>query len=209
MDHGHQCSGQRGSQPGEIGRVALEPGECGVGVGLAEERNASGETFVEHEAERVQVGAAVELLAAHLLGRQVLRRAHHDVVAREIGIGRLQPLGDAEVGQQHAPVRGDHDVARLDVTMDETGLVGMVECECHARADVTREFGTQPLLGVEQLAKALAFHELHHDGLATVLFEHVVDGDDVRVVEAGRGDRLAPESLGDDRVGQRASASTI
>ncbi len=64
------------------------------------------------------------------------------------------------------------------------------------------QLGAQPLLGVEQLAQALAVDQLHHDGLTTVLFEHVVDRDDVRMVEARCGDRLAPESLRDDRVGR-------
>ena len=60
------------------------------------------------------------------------------------------------------------------------------------------EFRAQPLLRVEQLAKALALDELHDDRLAAVLFEHVVHRDDVRMVEAGGGDRLAPEPLGHD-----------
>ena len=85
--------------------------------------------------------------------------------------------------------------------MDEAGFVGVIERKRDARADVARELRAQPLLGVEQLAQALAFDELHDHGLAAVLFEDVVHGDDVRVVETGRGDRLASESFGDDRVG--------
>ena len=178
--------------------IALQPGERRVGVGLPEERNAPGETFVEHQTERVQVGPPVELLAAHLLGREVLRRAHHDVVARQVGIGRLEALGDPEVGQQDAPVGGDHDVAGLDVAVHEAGLVRVVERQRDAGADVTREFGAEALLRVEQLAQALALDELHHHRLATVLVEHVVHRDDVRVVQAGGRDGLTAEAFGDD-----------
>ena len=193
---------------GSVGRrrarsvgIALQAGERGVGVGLAEERHAPGEALVEHEPERVEVGAPVELAAAHLLGRQVLGRAHHHVVAGEIVVGDVEALGDAEVGEQHATVGGDEDVARLDVAVHEAGAVGGVERARHGRADVDRELGPEALLAVEQLAQALAVDELHHDGLAAVVLEHVVDGDDVRVVQPGDGDRLAPEALGDDRIG--------
>ena len=178
----------------------MQAGERGVGVGLAEERHASREALVQHEPERVEIGATVELLAADLFGRQVLGRAHHDVVAGEVGVGRLETLGDAEVGEQHATVGRDHDVAGLHVAVDEAGLVGMVERERHAGTDVAGELGAEPLLRVEQLAQALAFDELHDHRLATVLLEDVVHRDDVRMVEAGGGDRLAPEPFGHDRI---------
>ena len=181
--------------------IALQAGERRVGVGLAEERNPPGEALVEHEPERVQVGPPVELLAAHLLGREVLRRAHHDVVAGQVGVGRLEALGDPEVGQQDTTVGRDQDVAGLHVAVHEAGLVGVVERRRDARADVAGQLGAEALLGVEQLPQALAVDELHHHGLAPVLFEHVVHRDDVRVVQAGGGDGLAAEALGDDGVG--------
>ena len=57
---------------------------------------------------------------------------------------------------------------------------------------------------VEQRPQRPPGHELHHDGGPPVLLDGVVDADDVRVVEAGRGDGLAAEALDDDGVvGQR------
>ena len=73
-----------------------------------------------------------------------------------------------------------------------------------ARADVDRQLGAQPGLHVEQLAQALAVDELHHDGLAALVLEDVVDGDDVGVGQPGDGDGLAAEALGDDGVGGQA-----
>ena len=200
---------QRGPQVAEVGGVALEAGERGVGVGLAEERHAAGEALVQHERERVEVGAAVEAATADLLGRQVLGRAHHHVVAREVVVAGGETLGDAEVGEQHAAVGRDEDVAGLHVAVDEAGAVRLVERAGDGGADVDGELGAEPLLGVEQLAQALAVDELHHDGLAAVVHEHVVDGDDVRVAEAGDRDRLAPEALGDHRVGGEVGAQPL
>ena len=201
MDGHDQLGRQRGSESAEIGGVALEPSERRVGVGLTQEGNSAGEALVQYEAERIQIRTPVELLAANLFGRQVLCGAHHDVVAGQIGLGRLQPFGDAEIGEQHPTVGGHHDVARLDVAVDEPCFVGMVECGGDTGADVAREFGAQPLLGVEYLTQTLALDQLHDHGLASVLFEHVVHGDDVRVVETGRSDRLSAEAFGDDSIG--------
>ncbi len=85
--------------------------------------------------------------------------------------------------------------------MHEAGGVSVIEGGGHAGADVAREFWAQPFLGVEDLAQALAFDELHHHGLSSVLFEHVVDGDDVRMVQARSRDGLAAEPLGHDGIG--------
>ncbi len=201
MDQVDQADRQRRPEPREIGGIALEAGERGVGVGLALERHASGEALVQDQPERVQIGAPVELAAPNLLGRQVLGRSHHHVVAREIGVGDVETLGDAEVRQQHPPIGRQQDVGRLDVAMDEAGTVGLVERARNRRADVDGELRTEALLTVEQLAEALAVDELHHHGLAAVVLEHVVDGDDVGVVQPGDGDRFAPEPFGDHGIG--------
>ena len=68
-------------------------------------------------------------------------------------------------------------------------------------ADVDGELRAEALLPVEQLAQTLAVDELHHYGLAAVVLEHVVDGDDVRVIQPGDGDRFAPEPFGDHGIG--------
>ena len=79
--------------------------------------------------------------------------------------------------------------------------MGVIECGGNTGADVTSEFGTQTFLGVEHLAQALALHQLHHDRLATILLEDVVDSDDVGVVEARCGDGFAPEPFRHHGVG--------
>ena len=70
------------------------------------------EALVQHEAQRVEVGPAVEREAEHLLRREVLRRAHHHVLGREVVVAALHGLGDAEVRQLHASLGGDENVAR-------------------------------------------------------------------------------------------------
>ena len=201
VDRDDEARRERRAEPREVGRVALQAGERRVGIGLAEERNASGKALVEHEPERVEVGSAVESFAADLLRRQVLGGPHHHVVAREIVvIATVQAFGDAEVGQQHPTAGCDHDVAGLDVAVDEARLVGVIERRGDTGSDVARELGAQALLVVEHLAQRLAVDELHDDRLAPFGLEHVVHRDDVRMVQTGGRDSFSPEPFGDHRI---------
>ena len=199
MDQVDQPDRQRRSQVAEIGGIALEAGERGVGVGLAQERHATGEAFVQHERQRVEVGAPVEPAAPDLLGRQVLGGSHHHVVAGEIVSAMASPLAMPKSVSSTRPSDVTRMLAGLDVAVHEAGTMGLVERRRHRRPDVDGELGAEPLLPVEQLAQALAVDELHHHRLAAVVHEHVVDGDDVGMVQPGDGDRFAPEPFGDDR----------
>ena len=207
MDQRREPVRQRRPQPSEIGGVAIETGQGRVGVGLTQEGHSAGKTFVQHEAERVQVGAAVQLAAAHLLGREVLGGAHHHVRAGEVVVAAAEALGDAEVGEQYPTIRGDEDVAGLHVAMHEVCPVRAVERRRDAGADVHGEVGAEALLLVEQLPQAFAVDQLHDHGLpllaADRVVDRVVDGDDVGVAELGDGDGLAPEAFGDDGVGRK------
>jgi hypothetical protein len=205
MDQLRKPIGQRRSKAGKVGGIAIEPRQRGVGVGLPEKRHAPRQTFVEHKAERVQICATVELLPAYLFRREVLGRAHHHVGAGEIVAGSAESFGNTEVGQQHAPVGSDQDVAGLDVAVHEPGAMCSIEGGGNTRTDVDREIGAEPALFVEQLSQALAVDELHDDGqastAATGVLDRVVDRDDVGVAQLGDCNGLATEALGDHRIG--------
>ena len=63
------------------------------GVRLKGQR--AGQQAVEHDAARVQIGAAVDFLGEHLFGRHVRRRAHHEAVVGQVL--RADDARDAEV----------------------------------------------------------------------------------------------------------------
>jgi hypothetical protein len=112
-----------------IGLVAQHRGERGCG-GIAAERPAARDHFIEHRAETEDVGARVQLLAFSLLRRHVSRgagdlaffrnrcssvdRPSRFIFGNRICFGELdqaeiQDLGDAIVC--------DHDVRRLQVAV--------------------------------------------------------------------------------------------
>ena len=81
------------------GRRVLEMGIDGRDLGVARERNLTGEASVEHAPQRVDVGAAVQFLATDLLRGYVVDGPDELSGACDAGAG-LQPLRHAEVGKE-------------------------------------------------------------------------------------------------------------
>ena len=97
----------------------------------AAERQFTGQQFIEHHAERVDVGALVDVgRRLDLLGRHVVRAAEDGALHGQRDIGPLvatDQLGDAEVGDFHAPAGIDEDVLRLDVPVEDALFVRELE----------------------------------------------------------------------------------
>ena len=173
-------------------------------LGVPFEGRPAGEAFVEHAAERVDVGATVERQPLDLLGRGVLDGAHEDPGPREIGRRRL--LRDAEVRQ--IDVLGglrDQDVRRLDVAVDQVAVVGGVQCARDLLEHVERAPDAQVPLPSKEGAQVGPVDVPHRDveqtvGVASVDLAGVVDRNHVRMVEPGCTLRLAHEPLAEARV---------
>ena len=88
---------------------------------LADEGFFTRQRQVGGHAERIDIGAAIELAPHTLFGAHVRRRAHRQtdrgqirrVVARDV-------LGQAEVGDFGGALKGDKNIVRLDVAMNNT-----------------------------------------------------------------------------------------
>ena len=88
-------------------------------VGL--EGDAAGQRLVEDHPDRVEVGDGGDVEALRLLGREVVRGAHH-----RAGLGDLRDAGagDAEVGDDRLALAVDDHVLRLQVAVDDAVAVG-------------------------------------------------------------------------------------
>jgi hypothetical protein len=113
-------------QPRQRGWLLLEVREDDRGVGAAAERRPPGQALVQQAAERVEVGAPVQVVTANLLGGDVVDSAER---AARSDTGRLlrQSSGEPEVGQVAVATHVDQNVRRLDVAVHETALVRGVE----------------------------------------------------------------------------------
>ncbi len=142
-----------------------------VGELAARERHLAHEQVIEGAAEGVDVGAAVGLVAvAGLLGREVVGGAQHllAVFLRQRAVvlplaGERQP----EVEDLDGAALVEDQVGRLDVAMDDTLLVGVVEAE-----------GRLPdgIHGVANRQRSLLLDLRVEIGAVDVLHRQVVDG---------------------------------
>ena len=113
----------------------------------------------------------------------------------------LDPLGQAEVGDQRDPAlrrlarpRGQQDVRRLEVAVEDAPLMGIMDRAGdgrHQGRGGARVRGVSP----DVRRQAPAVDELHAEVMVPFVLADLVDGHDVRVIEVRRGLRLQAEPL--------------
>src|SRR5207245_2864167 len=90
----------------------------------------------------------------------------------------------------------DHNVLRLDVTVDQTPLVGEIQGRRHLRAYGKRLLHREGGALLDQVLEAAPLDEFHHDVVIVAVLADVVDIDDVGMrAEAGRKLGLLLEAL--------------
>ncbi len=88
-------------------------------------------------------------------------------------------------------VRRDQNIRRLDVSVDEPAAMGRIERTCYLGDNREGLFSRQRTIskcGFE----VLAFHEAHRDADSEVRLEHLIDRDNVRMIETRCELRLGP-----------------
>ena len=79
------------------------------------------EGLIGDDAERVQVPGGGGHVSHRLLGSEILGRAHDHAGGRHRTL--VDPGGDAEIGELSQTLPVDEDIGRLDVAMDDAGIV--------------------------------------------------------------------------------------
>src|SRR5438094_714267 len=128
----------------------------------------------------------------------VLSTAAIVAVAAAVAAPAAAPVagaGDAEVGDLHLAGSADEDVAGLHVPVDHPVLVGEREGGGDVGADLSRPPRRDRAVLADDLAQSAPLDVLHDDEVRALLLAPVIGGDDVGVVQVGRGARLAPEAL--------------
>ena len=168
----------------------------------------AGEHLEEDRPEGVDIGAAVEVGMPHrLFGAHVGWRTHHE---SGLGIPRtpVEALGDPKVHQQGSPgARIEHDVVGLDVAMDQSRLVRVLERAEQPDGERHRTGHRHRALTLECGRQRLTVNEGHrvvHEALALT---DKMNRQDVGMIERGDGARLLPEArqgaFGPDQVGPK------
>jgi hypothetical protein len=153
--------------------------------------------FVEHDAKRKKIGARVERLAEHLLGRHVSDRAHGCARTGELrrvdadrghGSGFVaaslcrHDFREAEVQNLRVAALCDENIGRLNVAVDDAVGVGGVERVGDLDGEVEQRLEFE-LRARDEVLERLALEKFHGDEGLAVLLADIVNGADVRVVQ--------------------------
>jgi hypothetical protein len=176
-----------------------------VDDGAAGERRASGQHLEQDRADGKQIGARVDDVTGSLLRRHVARRADCHARAGQPG-GRAERAfelgtGEAEVEQLDAVRRQEH-VRRLEVAVDQAAVVQRRQRGEHAERDRQRVRDAERA-ALQAIGQRLALEQLHGDEQRARILADLVDLADVRMVDARRRPRLAPEALARGLVARR------
>ncbi len=117
-------------------------------------------------------------------------------VAEQLGEAEVEDLGEAVVRHHH--------VVGLEVAVHDPGRVGLGEALGDLGPDLEDATRGHRLAVAHELVERRAQDALHHDVRKAGGLADLVDGDDVRVIEGGRGPRLLCETAHPLRVGRVA-----
>jgi hypothetical protein len=175
-----------------IGRRLDQAGRRDRDHRLAVPRRRAGHELVEQRAERVDVGALVDVGGAlDLLRRHVRRRA--DEAADGLrGIGAR--ARDPEIGHHDPPVAREQHVLRLEVAVDHAGGVRGADAGAD-RARDREHAGDGQRLARDPRGERFAVDELHGQHAFAVEVAEIVDARDVGMRDPARELDLAAEPL--------------
>ena len=198
LDHAVEALGHAGHDLGRPRRGVVQVGQHRRRDGPARVRRLARQRVVEDAAERVDVGARVDLVAGELLGRHEVGGADPVAGGGQAGVGPHR-LGEAEVGEVGV-LAVEQDVGRLDVAVHEPDGVRGVERGADLEADRRDPGGRDHALAGQQALQVGPVHVAHDEVEVPALLARRVDRDHVRVVDR-RGDaRLALEALAEPGI---------
>ena len=213
----HERGRRRRLDRGNRRRIVPHDRGDDAGVAVAVEGPPARDHFVDDRSAGKDVGPLVRRAAFQLFGRQVLQRPEHGSRAADrrragVGIGptgsrRLRPLlGEAEVEHLDARLR-HHDVARLQIAMDESLAVRLVERvgQLHRVGEGLIEWQRS---ACQTLGERLAFDQFHHEvasgsagrRVGSTGVTDIVERADMRMIQLRDRAGLAFESLAELRI---------
>jgi hypothetical protein len=174
-------------------------------AGCAAKRRLAGGHLVQHESEREQIRADVDVFAAQLLRRHIGDRADRATVLGERAIGELRQLHrrgrhrlvDRRLGESKVEnlrtVAGEKDVCRLDIAVDDARGVCRVERAGQCSGDLD-ELAVVQWSACQPPLQRFAVQQFHHqERNALSSYADVVDRADIRMLERGNRASLALE----------------
>src|SRR5262249_5894732 len=102
-------------------------------------------------------------------------------------------FGQAEIEVFSMPIGPQNDVFRLDVQMNDSGLMGGLQRAGRLYYHIQRLVDRYPTIG-QPLPDGIALYELHRDVVEAGFFADVINRDDVGMVQGGSSTGFLPEA---------------
>ena len=156
-------------------------------------RQTAGEHFIQHNTDRVDVGAGIGAFSLGLLRADIVYRAD-SLVADGLAL-RAGEARNAEVHHLDGAVRQQHDVLRLDIAVDNALGMCMLQGAQHLCGKMHGFLpGQRTAALLEVFLQGDAVHIFHDDVLQLVGDRYIVDLDDVGMAEDRDGLRFVFEA---------------
>ena len=147
----------------------------------------------------MSAGGPADLVSPRAARAHVAWRSHH-LAGVGLPLVGLESLGQAEVGDLGDAVGAEQDVGRLEVAMNDAGLVGCVHCH-DERHHPFRPPARRQRRPFQLVGQATSLEQLEGHIWRGVVFADVVNLQNIRVAQAGHGFGLDLEPGDLDLVG--------
>jgi hypothetical protein len=175
----------------------------------AGERQLSRQHLEQHDAQREDVGAMVDTLAAGLLRREICSGPRRDTGRRVMqwrcrggglpGGGARRPCGQTEIEDFGLLFRRDDDVLARDIAVDETVGVSLGEGVGDLRSEIDGAAGMERPSADDVLQRA-ARNELAGQEQPVLILAGLVERGNVRMGQGRRGTRVMEKPLAAIRI---------
>src|SRR5580658_7307180 len=158
-------------------------------------RRHAGEHLVKHDAEGVDIGPLVDLLAQDLLRGHVLWRTDYVAGLGELGVAFALRRRDAEVHDLQESFLVDQHVRGFQVAVHDAELMRYRHAGADVDAELSGALQFHRLLVHDLAAQGVRGEVFHRDRVATLDVQEIVDADDVLVRDLARVAQLVHEAL--------------
>ena len=164
--------------------VFLQLHQRNGGIVIRLKRNLAGEHFVQHNANRIDIGATIGIFALRLLGAYVMHRTDRRGLVNVFGFHMVEP-GDAEIRDLDVGVGQQNDILRLDIAVHDPLVVGVLQCAQDLDHEMLRFTDIERFLTVDIFFERDALHVFHNNILEVLAETDVVYLYDIRVRQYG------------------------
>ena len=167
------------------------------------------EQVIKRAAQAVNVGPDIDAVIDGLLWGQVIRGADDVAFLKlldEAAAVIVEEASQAHVENLDDPLAIEQQIARLDIAMDQPGLVRMIEPKSRLANVTDRPGHGHGAVSFDEFVQIAAVDEFENEEVQLVFAVDVVSADDVGMIEPGDGPGLTVKTgqrRGVFRLGQR------